>query len=352
LHDHIHNTTAYLSGLLDLKKLYEESGLRLDKKAWSMEVVPINGPDDLRETTRGSDVEIVQLKPGRLQGSIKHFGIGNVVISVGRISSEVRFRGPLHQERVVLGTVLDSAGRVTQWWKDVRPGDVGVFPAREEIDVIHGGSAAYLLMSIALPELLSMLGSEEHLADPAFWNTKRVCMPDPLIAGEMLQQLMGTISSIEHKSSAPSDQAVDFLERSIIEPFLLGVRSALPQASARFDTGARLVSEAEDYVDAAGGRPVHISELCSVLRVSRRSLHRAFADMLGIGPAAYLRCRRLSTIQSVLKRSDPATTSIGELAFENGFPEAGRFASYYRAYFGETPSETFRSKPVTTRSLD
>ena len=61
----------------------------LDKKAWSVDVVPVNGPDDLREVTRGSDVQIVQLKPGRLQGSITHFEIGNVGISLGRFSSEI-----------------------------------------------------------------------------------------------------------------------------------------------------------------------------------------------------------------------------------------------------------------------
>jgi AraC family ethanolamine operon transcriptional activator len=209
-----------------------------------------------------------------------------------------------------------------------------------------------MLVSMASPEFVSMVGGEEHLADPAFWSTKRVCMPDRRIAAEMVQRLMGTISSIEDKSTAPSDQAIDFLQRSIVEPFVVGVTSVLPQASGRSYTGARLVSETEDYMDAAAGRPVHISELCSALRVSRRSLHRAFADTLGIGPAAYLRCRRLSAIRSVLRRSDPATTSIGDLAFEYGFPEAGRFASYYRAYFGETPSETFRSRPVTTSSLN
>ena len=63
---------------------------RLDKKTWSVEIVPVNGPDDLRETTRGSDVEIVQLKPGRLLGSIKHFGIGNLGISLGRFDSAIR----------------------------------------------------------------------------------------------------------------------------------------------------------------------------------------------------------------------------------------------------------------------
>jgi AraC-like DNA-binding protein len=326
-----------------------ESGL--NKKAWSVDVVSVNGPDDLREITRGSDMEIVQLKPGRLQGSITHFGIGNLGISLGRFSSDMRSRGPLHQERVVLGTVLDSAGPVTQWWKDARPGDVGVFPALQEADAIHGGSAAYLLMSISVPELLSTLGSEEHLAEPAFWNTKRVCNTDPLLGAEMRQRLMGIISSIEQKSTAPSDQATDFLQRSIIECWLAALMSALPRASAPSSTGARLVSETENYMDAADGRPVHISELCSALKVSRRSLHRAFANTLGIGPAAYLRRRRLSAIHSVLRRSDPATVSIGDLAFEYGFPDTGRFATYYRAFFGETPSETVRARSMSKRSL-
>jgi hypothetical protein len=88
---------------------------KLDKKTWSAEIVPINGPDDLRETTRGSDVEIVQLKPGKLLGSINHFGIGKLGISLGRFDSAIRMRGVLHQERIVLGTILDSTGRVTQW---------------------------------------------------------------------------------------------------------------------------------------------------------------------------------------------------------------------------------------------
>ena len=326
----------------------------MDKKTWSVETVPINGPDDLRETTRGSAVEIVQLKPGKLLGSIKHFDIGNFGISLGRFDSAIRMRGDLHQERIVLGTILDSAGRVTQWWKDVRPGDIGVFPALVEFDAIHGGGAAYLVVSVALPELLAMFGGEEQLADPAFWNTKNVYKTDPLIGNEMLHRLIGIISGIEHKLTGPSSQAANFLQRSIVESFVLALTSALPPASARSHTartGARLVSETEDYIDASAGRLLHISELCGALKVSRRSLHRAFFQTLGIGPAAYLRRRRLSAIRSILSRCDTGTISIGDLAFEYGFPETGRFAAYYRAHFGETPSETLRSRSVSRRRV-
>src|SRR5215469_14878244 len=123
----------------------------MDNNPWSIEVVPIEGPDDLREATRGADLEIVQLKPGKLRGSIKHLGIGNLGISTGQFSSETRVRGIMHRERVVLGTLLESAGRSTQWWKEVQPGDIGIFPTHEEIDVIHGGVTSYLVVSIPVP---------------------------------------------------------------------------------------------------------------------------------------------------------------------------------------------------------
>jgi AraC family ethanolamine operon transcriptional activator len=274
----------------------------MDLKTWSKEAVQIRGPDDLRESLRGSDIENVQLMPGKLQGSIARLGAGNLGISMGRFNSGIRIRGTPHQERVVLSIILDSSDRITQWWKDVQPGDVGVFSAGVEFDAIHCGGTVFLSVSISLPELSSMLGGEDRLADPAFRNKKGLYRPNPRTGDAIRQRLKGIMSDVERKTTAPSAQAVDFLQRSIIEAFVVSLTSAaLPDRERSLYTGARLVSEAEDYVDAASGRPVHISELCSALKLSRRSLHRAFADTLGIGPVAYLRRRRLSAIQSALK---------------------------------------------------
>src|SRR5215831_3540710 len=176
----------------------------MHNQTWSMEMVSIDGPDDLREATRGADLEIVQLKPGKLRGSIRHFGIGDLGISTGLFSAETRVRGTLHQDRVVLGTLLDSASRSTQWWSEIRPGDVGVFPPNAEIDVIHGGVTAYLVVSIPLPGLVSMLAGEEDLADPSFWNAKAVYPTNPGICAEMLRRFVRIISGLEQRSAAPS----------------------------------------------------------------------------------------------------------------------------------------------------
>jgi AraC family ethanolamine operon transcriptional activator len=77
-----------------------------------------------------------------------------------------------------------------------------------------------------------------------------------------------------------------------------------------------------------------------MLGVSRRSLHRAFHDTLGVGPVAYLRLRRLSSVRRALRR--PLHTSVTQAALDHGFTDLGRFAGYYHEIFGEKPSQTRR----------
>jgi AraC family ethanolamine operon transcriptional activator len=109
------------------------------------------------------------------------------------------------------------------------------------------------------------------------------------------------------------------------------------------------VREVEQHVDALRDRPVHISEICAALRVSRRTLHRAFHDALGIGPVAFLRHKRLCAAHSALKNADPSRTRVTDIAMEFGFSEMGRFAGYYLSLFGESPSATLRKSAYGIR---
>jgi AraC family ethanolamine operon transcriptional activator len=59
-----------------------------------------------------------------------------------------------------------------------------------------------------------------------------------------------------------------------------------------------------------------------------------------LGPITFLRYKRLCVIHSVLRDSDPATTTVAQVAIQHGFIELGRFSHYYHSLFGEYPSET------------
>ena len=202
-----------------------------------------------------------------------------------------------------------------------------------EFDAIHAGRTDYLAVSIALPDLLSVLGDEEHLADPGFWNTKRLCNPDPRIGTEMLRRLTGIIAGIEHKLTAPSDWAVDFFQRSIIEPFIVGLTSALPPASPRSYTGARLVTETEDYIDTAGGRPVH--------RCRNPHEHGAQGNTQHDQPLSCLALRIISESRSSSNSdSFPAELSNSAVAASAGEPPKNVSTRYRRAEWRTRSRET------------
>ena len=122
------------------------------------------------------------------------------------------------------------------------------------------------------------------------------------------------------------------------------MHSLPPDTRAPLPSAMRLVGKVDEYLDAAGLRPVHISEICAHLNITRRTLHRAFFDALGMGPITFLRCKRVCATHSVLRDSDPATTTVAQVAMRHGFIGLGRFSHYYHSLFGEYPSETLGSR--------
>jgi hypothetical protein len=111
----------------------------MHSKILSMDMARIERSHQLRECTRGSDVDIVQLKAGRQRGYVAHIAIDSLAMSVGRFALDVRARGLINPNRVTLGMMLASPGRVSCWWEDVRPGDVIITPPGAEMDIIYHG---------------------------------------------------------------------------------------------------------------------------------------------------------------------------------------------------------------------
>jgi AraC-like DNA-binding protein len=76
--------------------------------------------------------------------------------------------------------------------------------------------------------------------------------------------------------------------------------------------------------------------------MSVRSLQEGFRRHVGVPPMAYLQQIRLARARTALLEADPARTTVASVAHRWGFAHLGRFASAYRAEFGESPSETLR----------
>ena len=81
---------------------------------------------------------------------------------------------------------------------------------------------------------------------------------------------------------------------------------------------------------------LNLSELCTASGVPERTLRLCCAEVLGVSPIRYFLLRRLNMTRSALRRADPETASVAEIARDHQFTELGRFAVVYRAIFGET----------------
>jgi transcriptional regulator GlxA family with amidase domain len=126
-------------------------------------------------------------------------------------------------------------------------------------------------------------------------------------------------------------------------PFYASAGTRTRQAGPSIEA-VRIVRKFEEFFDKVGQDRVLISEVCMTLNVSRRTLHRAFHDVLGMGPLAFLKNSRLCSTRIALLNSEVRATNVAEAALQHGFEDAGRFSAYYFSLFGEYPSETLNRR--------
>ena len=104
----------------------------------------------------------------------------------------------------------------------------------------------------------------------------------------------------------------------------------------------QVVDRAEALLRARVGEAVSIAQLCRVAGVSERSLRNAFYDVRGMSPKRWAVRTRLAAVRRALSDANGTRGAVTTIATDYGFFELGRFASTYKAAFGETPSATLR----------
>mgnify|MGYP001062277747 CR=1 FL=1 len=294
----------------------------------------------------GTVFDLVALGSGRPAGSLAYAATdGFDICLIDKALPPTRILGPQAPESISLNLILSRQGRKSYWSQDVDPGFLTFTPPGAEVESLHEGRSSYAVLTLGQAELIGSLAGETRLRDLEFWRRPWVA-PAVASAGDALRRgrrLSAILAALKARGEAASPETVDFWRRSMVEVFASLVPEIVPpEPDDPIRNAARLVREVERYVDRQGHRPVHISEICASLNVSRRSLHRAFDEVLGVGPVTFFRHKRLSQVHAALRRAAREGGSVTEIAFDYGFTEMGRFSQYYRALFGELPSQTLR----------
>lgn len=161
-------------------------------------------------------------------------------------------------------------------------------------------------------------------------------------AGPLLRLVKFIVSELDHGDTLLRSPVVlaDF-ENAILGGMLTRQPHSLSslwtaRAAAPSDAHVR---KAEEFLTAHLGQPLRMSDIATEVGISLRSLQKAFVRQRGQTLTEFLRSARLELARKRLLAGLPGAT-VSSVALDCGFGHFGKFAGYYRAQFGETPSQT------------
>jgi AraC-like DNA-binding protein len=105
---------------------------------------------------------------------------------------------------------------------------------------------------------------------------------------------------------------------------------------------AAVMARFEEMLSKRTDERLTMPALSAGIGVPERTLRMCCAEFLGESPTRYVLLQRLNRARAALRRADPSTASVAEVARNHQFLEFGRFAVTYRATFGESPSVTLQ----------
>jgi transcriptional regulator GlxA family with amidase domain len=133
------------------------------------------------------------------------------------------------------------------------------------------------------------------------------------------------------------------LREQVMFTLLLGQSNSLTPALRRRPGPARrsTVGDAAELMRVRADEPLTIEEVARAVGLSVRALHAGFRRELDRSPKQYLQQIRLERAHAALVAAEPgAGPRVIDVAYRWGFSHPGRFATAYRATYGEPPAAT------------
>jgi len=302
------------------------------------DAVRINDVDELNHAVSGSNLEIVQLRPGILDAAIAHRSVGDFSIDRGTVNLPLRVRGGLDPRRYGIG-VFDPGAQATYNGNQVDSSRLLYFMPGGELDGFFKESYGWTSLVVPAQWIESMCPASRRSEALHLRTECRTFRPDAKKLAELRFAIESMVTPHPISAAMPgeSDWLVAALRNALGE-----LLSALDdpfdkefRALAHFSTARR----AERYMRERMDEPLCIDDVCINLHVSRRYLEYSFNDAFGVSPSRYLRLMRLHAVRRCLKRPGAGTTVTSE-ALRLGFNHLSLFSVQYKKTFGESPSAT------------
>lgn len=311
--------------------------------AWNC--VPISRIEDLQDAVFGAGLDAVQMSCGPISGSLAFCARDGVIYSSGLIGGHVALTGPLSETLVTLGVGLRMAPGARHWLNETPSRAVGVFRAGDEHLAHYMPDTLYATATLSLDRLEEMAAEDGLVLDVRQLGATGISgrrMDERKAAG--LERAFDQV----HEGNGCRSLEAGILGRRMLDALVAHIgrepRLAVGAWAAR--QHGRIVERARRYIHDHLEAPLSIDAIAAAAFTSRRTLHRAFDEVLGETPQSYVRKLRLNRIRHELATEREAVCTITIVANRWGISELGRLSGWYRELFGELPSETMARPPA------
>jgi AraC-like DNA-binding protein len=238
---------------------------------------------------------------------------------------------------------LPIGGRPSPIWGGIetRMGEMMTLGPGERVYARTGGPCAWAAIQVPAEDLVqygrALSGAGFVVPPAARWRP-------PLIAGRDARSLhRAAIHMAEARSTALIDiEAAHGLEQQLIQALIECLCSGPAKETSAARRHRGIVAGFEDLLQTDPFPSM--TEICSALGVSERMLRECCKKHLGMGPSRYRHFRRMQQVHRALRKENPGTGSVSEVAERYAIRDLGRFAGEYRALYGELPSATLRRR--------
>jgi AraC-like DNA-binding protein len=278
---------------------------------------------------------------------IVRIGLGDVVLQTAR-STPIALLGKLPRSTILLVLPLGASATATATLNGLamKPHSAVAYGGGAEYEAALHGAGTWSVVTMLSVTTDTLLGRQSLPAavrrgahgllrvNPAVWARAEALLQS---AGEVAARDPGVLDVAEARQGlrcAMFEMVDDLLAMPMEgEP----ARTRLARMTHR-----QLIRRVDDHVSMAPKQVTGVTELSRALGTADRQLREAFASILGVSPARYLRLRRLMLVRAALRAPGRPWQTVREAALAHGFWHLGRFSSFYRETFGESPVRTLQ----------
>ena len=300
--------------------------------------VPITRIEDLRDAVLGAGLDATQMSRGNLSGGMAFAERDGMVYTSGLVGGRVALNGPLSGDRITLGIGIALPAGTRHWLNEVGTGNVGIYLPGEEHDSIYAPGSLYATVTLTADRL------EEEAAELDLTLDERTLggtgVHPRKLAPDIPVRLREQFQSIHRGRPVRDDPA-----RSMLHSLICHLARPPRRVNAGTNPGChgRIVRQARAYIAEHLSEPISADAIASAAGASKRTLFRAFAEVMDEAPRSYVRRLRLHRIRRDLADAPERACTIALIANDWGMSDLGRMAGAYRELFGEKPSETLRA---------